>query len=407
MNGLGSSGILPGPAVNGDPANRASASYSSGPARAYYPWTPRFWHGMDFPTWVKLMAQNRFAIAPGHLPLAASITLTTLLNSFANAFQRLTLGHLERRATLTEPPLLVLGHWRSGTTLLHELLMLDPRHVCPNTYQCFEPVHFQWTEWFIPPMLRWTLPPTRPMDDVRTGWDRPQEDEFALVNLGIPSPYLAWAFPNHGSVADEYLDLCTLPDHEREKWKQAWRAFVLRVAMVRPGRIVLKSPPHTARLRTILEVFPDARFVHIVRDPLVLFPSTMRLWKSLSDVQGLQTLNQNTAWMERHVLDTFVRMYERFEQDRDLVPAGRLVDVRYEDLVDDPIGEMERVYRELDLGGFEAVQPLLVRHAIKSRDYRTNRYTLPAEVADKVRGRWAPYFQRYGYDDHDVRSASA
>jgi hypothetical protein len=38
------------------------------------------------------------------------------------------------------------------------------------------------------------------------GWDRPQEDEFALANLGVPSPYLAWAFPHHGPVNDEYLD---------------------------------------------------------------------------------------------------------------------------------------------------------------------------------------------------------
>ena len=119
----------------------------------------------------------------------------------------------------------------------------------------------------------------RPMDDMRAGWDRPQEDEFALCNLGVPSPYLAWAFPNHGPVSDEYLDLRSLPAAEREAWKRAWRMFVQRVALVRSGRIVLKSPTHTARVRTILEVFPDARFVHIVRDPLVLFPSTVRLWK--------------------------------------------------------------------------------------------------------------------------------
>ena len=44
----------------------------------------------------------------------------------------------------------IIGHWRSGTTMLHELLILDPRHTFPNTYQCFEPLHFLWTEWFVP-----------------------------------------------------------------------------------------------------------------------------------------------------------------------------------------------------------------------------------------------------------------
>ena len=392
--------ILPGPAMSIVQEERAAAAYSTSPLRAYHPWTPRFWHGMDFSTWMRLLVRNRFAVAPSRLPLAASITVSTMLNSFANVFSRLLWGHAVRRTQLNDPPLFVLGHWRSGTTLLHELLMLDPRHICPNTYQCFNPSHFVWTEWFLPPLIGWMLPSTRPMDDVQAGLDRPQEDEFALCNLGVPSPYLTWAFPNHGPVADEYLDLQSLPEVEREAWKRSLREFVQRVALHRNRRIVLKSPTHTARVRTLLEVFPGARFVHIVRDPMVLFPSTVRLWKSLGDVQGLQVPSENTAWIERHVLDTFVRMYERFEQDRELVPAGRLVDVRYEDLVAEPVGRMRAIYEQLGLGDFCDVEPALKAHAMKTRDYRTNKYALPAEAADRVRGRWAPYFQRYGYNGH-------
>jgi hypothetical protein len=362
---------------------------------------------MGFFTLMRLLARNRFAVAPRRVPLAVWITAASMLNTFGGVFDRMMLSHLVRRTKLSVPPLLVLGHWRSGTTLLHELLMLDRRHVCPTTYQCFEPHHFLWTERFLPALSRWMLPATRPTDDVQTGWDRPQEDEFALCNLGVPSPYLAWAFPNHGPVADEHLDLQSLTSAEREAWKRAWREFVQRVAFARSGRIVLKSPTHTARVRTILEVFPDAHFVHIVRDPLVLFPSTVRLWQTLSETQGLHPLGDNVAWIERQVLDTFVLMYERFEQDRELVPTGRLVDVRYEDLVADPVGQMRAIYAGLNLGGFAAVEPLLIRHALKSREYRTNKYSLPPEVADRVRGRWAPYFQRYGYNGHDVQSASA
>jgi hypothetical protein len=330
-----------------------------------------------------------------------------VLNSISSLFNQLLLGHLVRRTKLKEPPLFVLGHWRSGTTLLHELLILDPRHTYPNTYQCFEPHHHLWTEWFVPILTQWLLPATRPMDGVQTGWDRPQEDEFALCNLGIPSPYLAWAFPNNGPVADEYLDLVSLPEAERECWKRVWREFVQGIALASNRRIVLKSPTHTARMRTILEVFPDARFVHIVRDPLVLFPSTVRLWKSLGEVQGMQTLNDAASWIEENVLDNFVRMYERFEQDRELIPPGRLVNVRYEDLVADPVGEMRKIYEQLDLGDFDRVETAIRKYATKQRDYRLNEYRLPPEVAERVRRRWAPYFQRYGYAEHNVESASA
>jgi omega-hydroxy-beta-dihydromenaquinone-9 sulfotransferase len=382
-------------------------TYSRTPLRAYRFWQPRFWHGMQLPTWLRLLLRNRFAVSPSRWHMAAAITGVSALNSFASVFDQLMYSHRVRHTKLAEPPLFVLGHWRSGTTLLHELLILDPRHTYPTTYECFVPHHFLWTEWWLTPWTRWVLPATRPMDDVETDWDRPQEDEFALCNLGVPSPYLVWAFPNHGPVYDDYLDLQTLSTKEREQWKQTWRTFVQRIATLRNRRIVLKSPTHTARIRTLLEVFPDARFVHIVRDPLVIFPSTVRLWKSLSQVQGLQVPNQVDAWLESNVLETFVRMYERFEQDRDLVPANRLVDVRYEDLVADPVGQMRRIYNEIELGDFRPVAPAVSAYAANIRGYRPNEYELPRETADRVRRSWAPYFQRYGYREPSADAASA
>lgn len=384
----------------------SSGRYSDQPLHRYPRWALRFWHGMDFLTWTRLLVRNRFAVALPRWSMVASVTVTSLLNSFSSVFEWFLFSRAVRSVKLKEPPLFVLGHWRSGTTLLHELLMLDQRHICPSTYQCFAPHHFLWTNWFLPPIAQMLLPAKRPMDDVIMGWDRPQEDEFALVNMGVPSPYLVWAFPNHGPVADEYLDLRSLPSAERDHWKNKWRGFIQRVALVKNRRIVLKSPTHTARVRTILEVFPDAKFIHIVRDPLVIYPSTVRLWKSLSEVQGFQTLRDDAGWMEKNILDNFVRMYECFEQDRALVPDGRLVDVRYEDLVADPVGQLRRIYGQLQLGHFAEVEPALREHLAKTRNYQTNKYQLPSEVADRIRGRWAPYFQRYGYVPDEALAAA-
>ena len=375
-----------------------SGNYTDAPIHRYPRWALRFWHGMDFFTWMKLFSENRFSVSLTRASMAVTVTFASLLNSCAGVFQRLIYGHAIRRVKVKQPPLFVLGHWRSGTTLLHELLMLDPRHTCPTTYQCLAPHHFLWTEWFLPTLIGFLLPAQRPMDDMPAGLDRPQEDEFALVNLGVPSPYQTWAFPNHGPVADEYLDLRTLPAAEREWWKSKWYDFVCRIALKTNRRIVLKSPTHTARVKTILEVFPDAKFIHIVRDPLKLFPSTVRLWKSLSRVQGLQIPRDDAPWVEGHVLDQFVRMYECFEQDRELIAPGQLIDIRYEDLVKDQVGQMRSVYERLQLGDFAPVEQGILERTRETRDYQPNKYTLPPEVADRVRGRWAPYFQRYGYN---------
>lgn len=362
---------------------------------------------MDVFTFTKLLVRNRFAVSPSRLPMVASVAATSLLNTFCGVFEWCLFSSQVRQTKLKEPPLFVLGHWRSGTTLLHELLMLDEQHTCPTTYQCLAPHDFLWTSWFVPKIASVLIPKKRPMDNMAAGFDRPQEDEFALVNLGVPSPYLAWAFPNHGPVSDEYLDLRSLQPAERESWKKKWKQFVQRVALANNRRLVLKSPTHTARVRTILEVFPDARFVHIVRDPLVIYPSTVRLWKSLSDVQGFQVPHDDGGWMESAVLNNFVRMYECFEQDRELIPPGRLVDVRYEDLVKNPVPEMRQIYQSLNLGDFALVEPALLKYAMTTSSYKTNKYQLPDDVADRVRGRWAPYFQRYGYDGRDMAAATA
>jgi hypothetical protein len=196
-------------------------------------------------------------------------------------------GRRIARTPIQQPPLFILGHWRTGTTLLHELLILDPRHTFPTTYECLEPNHFLLTERLFTRWLTFLMPSRRPMDNMAAGWDRPQEDEFALCMMGQPSPYLTVAFPNQPPAFPEYLDLTGVPPRALASWKRAFYGFLQRLTFKDPRRLVLKSPPHTARIEVLLELFPEARFVHIVRDPVVVFPSTVNLWKSLRDFPSL------------------------------------------------------------------------------------------------------------------------
>ena len=106
---------------------------------------------------------------------------------------------------------------------------------------------------------------------------------------------------------------------------------------------MLKSPPHTARIPTLLELFPDARFVHIVRDPRVVFPSTVNLWMSMARNHGLR----RPVWpgLEEKVLREFRVIYDRLEEARPLLKPGRFHELRYEELVLDPGGRTEEGVR--------------------------------------------------------------
>ena len=120
--------------------------------------------------------------------------------------------------------------------------------------------------------------------------------------------------------------------------------------MRNPKRIVLKSPPHTARIRVLLEMFPKAKFVHIVRDPYVIFPSTVNLWKRLYRDQGLQM--PTYEGLDEHVFATFTRMYEAFDRDRELIGPGQFCEIRYEDLIADPVEQMRSSLRATGAGRF-------------------------------------------------------
>jgi hypothetical protein len=239
------------------------------------------------------------------------------------------------------------------------------------------------------------MPDRRPMDNMAAGWDRPQEDEFALCNLGVPSPYLTIAFPNRPPQFPEYLDLEGLPPAALARWKQAFVGYLRLLTFKTPKRIVLKSPPHTCRVKVLVELFPEACFINIVRDPFVLFASTVRLWKSLYAAQGLQ--RPRCQGLEEHVLATLCRMHERLEAARPLVAPSRFYDLRYEDLVADPVGELRAVYEHFGWGGFAEVLPAVERYLAEVGDYQTNRHQIEPQWRDQVARRWQPYFERYGY----------
>ena len=145
------------------------------------------------------------------------------------------------------------------------------------------------------------------MDNMEAGWDKPQEDEFALCMMGQPSPYLDVAFPNNPPIDKDAFEIANLPKHKSEGWKQDFKRFLSELTYNDSRRLVLKSPTHTARIRTLLELFPDARFIHIVRDPYVVFPSTVNLWKSLYDTHGMQT--PNYKGIEEKVFSEFNILY--------------------------------------------------------------------------------------------------
>lgn len=362
-------------------------------------WAPRIWQGCNVRAWLRLLVKNRFAVHPSRLYIALIVTVMSVMHSVLAIIQNIFYSRAVRNTKLAAPPIFILGHWRTGTTLLHELMIQDPRFAYPNTYQCVDPNHFLLTESFFTRLFGFLLPKERPMDNMKAGWDRPQEDEFALCMLGVPSPYTTIAFANNGPQDEEYLDLAGLSPRALDRWKDALYRFLQQITYKTGKRIVLKSPPHTARIKVLKEMFPDAVFVHIMRDPYVVFPSTVNLWRTLYDVQGFQAPTYDN--LEDYVFETFKRMHARLEEGKRLLPIEQFFEVRYEDLVQDPVATVQSIYEHLNLGGWNEMEPSLKKFVAGLRGYETNKYKLTAVQRDEITRRWGDVIQRYGYDAAD------
>lgn len=358
-------------------------------------WTPHIWEGVDAFTWARLLADNRCRVHWSKLYVAAVVTPVSAVHTALRCVQNALYAREVARTPVRHAPLFILGHWRAGTTLLHELLIADPTHSFPDYYECFAPDHFLLTGHWFPRWLWWMMPSRRPMDDVRIGWDRPQEDEFAACMLGLHTPYRRIAFPNSHPGPNRY-DLEDLPPAKQREWRRRFGTLIRELNYAHPGgRLILKSPPHTARIPHLLKLFPDARFVYIARDPYVLYPSTLRMWKTLYATHGLQ--RPTFAGLDELVLSTFEQIDAAYVNARPLVASNRLIELRYEDLVRDPLGLLEAVYERLGLGDFDRARPHAEKHLAGVSDYATNRYELSAADAETVTRRWGDYARRYGY----------
>jgi hypothetical protein len=124
------------------------------------------------------------------------------------------------------------------------------------------------------------VPVKRAMDNVKVTIFSPGEDEFALSSMTQLSPLISWSFPKRASYYDRYLTFCSVPEDIVDKWKSAVMFYYQKLTYRYDRTLIFKSPAHTGRIRLLLDLFPDAQFIHISRNPYTVFQSTRKLYKT-------------------------------------------------------------------------------------------------------------------------------
>jgi len=351
--------------------------------------------GVTLGDWIRLLRENRFSIEPVYLPRAAAISFAALMNSVFRRYEEIRYS-AQWKKVVVQPPLFVLGHWRSGTTHLHYLLGLDTRFACPNLYQVHYPHTFLSTEQRLSGMTAFFLPKHRPYDRVRLALDVPDEDEFAMCVLGFMTPYLSGVFPRRAEHYDKFLTFKNASSHAVDEWKSSLQTFLQKLT-VRFGKpLILKSPTHTGRIKLLLDMFPDAKFVHIRRNPFKVFQSFVHTHETGLPFARLQR-SDIVDWTQR-ILRQYKELYDAFFEQRSLIPNDRFHELSYEELEQDPVGEMRKLYAKLGLPEFTDVQPTLQAYLDSLSSYRKNVFPeLSPDVRRHVASEWGKYFAELGY----------
>ena len=208
------------------------------------------------------------------------------------------------------------------------------------------------------------------------------------------------AFPNGPLVDDDYLTLETLTADEIATWQDNLRYFVKLVSYQDPGKpVVLKSPPHLGRIKYLADAFPGAKFIHITRSPYSLFPSTIRLWQSLDYIQGFNKPRYDLSWLHEYIASTMETLYQGFERQRLEIDQDSIIDVRYEDLVQDPEQLIQNIYDKLQLGDFQSrIGKPLAEYLETQKDYKTNTHQLHEDIHKLITERCLPLLKKYGYE---------
>ncbi len=303
-------------------------------------------------------------------------------------------------------PVFILGHWRSGTTHLYNIMSKDAFGYVPPVATGL-PWDLMLLARMVRPLLEKALPEHRYIDNIPVTPDAPQEDEIALANMTPVSFYHGIYFPKQfDAYLDEGLFFDGLTARQIGQWRERFE-YLMRKLYVHQDkkRLLIKNPVYTARAAFLHEIFPDARFIHIHRNPYAVFLSMRNFWQKLLAEFALQDFAH--VDIDQTILSVYTRMMGQLTEDLAAIPAHLQMELCYDDLDADPLGSIQQIYTTLGIDGYEAARPVFSAYLDSVRTYKKNAFRCDDDAAALVEAHWGPFLKRWGYTRPGAEPAPA
>ena len=356
--------------------------------------------GCRMGNWLRLLKQNDFRIRKESIPQALYITALSALLSPVACVESAIYDKRIRAHQLNQDPVFILGHWRSGTTYLQNIMTRDEQFAWADPVSTnLMPVSMLLGK-PLAPLVGKNIRGARPMDNLSYRLDLPMEETFALLTMSDMSIIHMIAFPENYKNYIPCAFVADLPLSERLRWAKEYH-YVLQKLSYRKGgkQLLLKSPDNTAHLKELTELYPDARYVNIHRDPYTTIQSSIHMFRKQMD--ALQLSPGFEGDLQTMLEDTFVEIFGRMYRDmlaiKDTIPANRFIDIPYAEFCKAPMEHLEKIYTQLELDGFEKARPAFEAYAAQQKNYVRNKFDCPAHLRKKIDDNLGFYFDYYGY----------
>ena len=321
------------------------------------------------------------ALSPKRVPAALLLTFSGLIVEPFAWLQSLIYGRRIQVCACPDDPVVVIGHWRSGTTYLHQLLAADPTAATARNCFTIAPQAALVLKPLLRHLLQSLMTQHRPIDAVPWGAEDPQEDEVGLARLTMDTNMAGIAFPLNYPRHFRRAVLNSTPEFEQTL------LYFTRLTWLHEGagktHLVIKNSAHTARIALLLRLFPRARFVYLHRQPIDSVRSLVQVKQRLAHLVGLQEPPSSLRQVEETVA-AHDQLLDAFARSRHLIPKGQLVEIAYDDLVQSPLITLQRIYSALEISGWGSARDAIAARIAKGKAYKAQPVALEAEAEQRL-----------------------
>ena len=291
-------------------------------------------------------------------------------------------------------PIFIIGHWRSGTTLLHNLLSLNKNIGFINTYNSLF-INNIYTSFLFKTLMRITMPKERPSDRIKLDVDLPQEDEFAVSNYVNISHYNFFFFPN--DYKKFYSEAIRFNSNKSSKWLNAYSKLLNRIYLyTNKSQLIIKNPSNTSRIKYLLKKYPNAKFIHIYRNPVYVYLSTYKFFSELFPSVNLQKIDDKL--LHDLIIYNYREMYKDYYDQKHIIPEENLIEIKFEDFKNDSLSYLKKIHKNFDLKLSNELLSEYIRYLDSQKSHKMNTYKIKKSILDEIKKEYRISFNKMKYD---------